>query len=1111
MSSFRILFYVVIILPSLTGVFSFSFSVRPISTVSTSSVSTYEYSHRPIASRSLPFRIKRDRFRIYAETNRNSNEGGSSSSLSPLSCEKTREDDHDRQDLVTKKPNISLARNVKRDDYEDDDNNEKDKNVGKGFDKNGRGNVNGKGKSKGKGKKRFKRFQNSLAFSFHEEEANYASSDTKADSSHSVGEDEQHNASFKSNSNSNGRGHGNNDGKEDTASSSGEQGSTSTSLSASGINPNSWLDQATADMLDKSRIPLGQLTADDVESITGLMANLAKRKSAHSSIFVERLLKRVVDECDYLSSSAEKTKAKLNTNSTETADVDADEDVDADADVKDNGAHTIGEGMSSSSSISAVRPVDDVHVNTRMYTIAIDSWAKTGGKLAAERASEIHQSMVRAYRASGDRHIRPSTISYNAVINAWSKSGCNARAAVMAEGILNTMLDEWRRREAENKKNGNSNNETSTSVIGDMDDLRYDRKMLTKEEQDERMMHSVVKPDVVSFTSVIDTWAKSGDRNGAARAMNLLKQMEKLYVEEGEQGMKPNVYTYSACINAFAKSTDSSAPMQAEALLADMKKAYEAGDMEVQPNVVNYNSVINSWGRCKKPGSAQQAADILYSMEDEGVEPDSLSYSLVVSAWAHSTAYNATQKAEAALDEMENWVRDKNKAIDEAFDHGLSNHAIANGMFDKDGDTTPSSLPAIRVHLDVECYNTVLIALSKRQEPNAPDRAIAILNKMQKLADEGFETVRPTPKSWNSVLNTLSRACDEDSTRRAEQLLNDMDDAGVHPDVFSYAALLHAYQKNASAYAAQRADDVVRKMEQLYYDGVLSSAPDVYHYTIVCACWARSGESIAAQRCFEILQHMEGRVKSGYADCKPNTRTYNAVIDSYARGHHVDEAEILLDDMINKFNAGDRTVKPDGFTFNAVINAWTRCRRKGCGHRAELILKKLLEFHESGNQDVTPDSRSFSHIIDYYSRSSDPHGGKKAEFLLQGMIKMYEKGYRHVLPSMFSFTAVISTYARSKNGDAGLDSERVLHLLEAFHRKHKISSLKPNTFVVNTALHAWSKSGHPMSSERVENILSHMESQYCGEGNNAMQPNTRSCGLVPSILVKSAHSMLSLA
>ena len=101
---------------------------------------------------------------------------------------------------------------------------------------------------------------------------------------------------------------------------------------------------------------------------------------------------------------------------------------------------------------------------------------------------------------------------------------------------------------------------------------------------------------------------------------------------------------------------------------------------------------------------------------------------------------------------------------------------------------------------------------------------------------------------------------------------------------------------------------------------------------------------------------------------------------------------------------------------------------------------------------VTPDSRSLSHIIDYYSRSSDPHGGKKAEFLLQGMIKMYEKGYRHVLPSMFSFTAVISTYARSKNGDAGLDSERVLHLLEALiYALHNglIDSLTENQTITN--------------------------------------------------------------
>ena len=561
------------------------------------------------------------------------------------------------------------------------------------------------------------------------------------------------------------------------------------------------------------------------------------------------------------------------------------------------------------------------------------------------------------------------------------------------------------------------------------------------------------------------------------------------------------VYTYSACINAFAKSSDSDAPKRAEALLADMKKAYEAGDMDVKPNVVNYNSVINAWGRCRKEGSAERASEILYTMEEEGVEPDALTYSLVVSAWAHSVNSDATRRAEVALAEMEHWAIEKNKAIDEAFDNGLSDHASANGQFNKEAGTPPS-LPAIRVHLDVECYNTVLIALSKRREDDAANRAIAILDRMRFLADNGFETVRPNAKSWNSVLNTLSRANDEDSAERAEVLLHDMHNSGVYPDVFSYAALLHAYQKNASPYAAERADDIVRQMEQLYYDGLLSAPPDVYHYTIVCACWARSGNPLAAQRCWEILQHMEKRVEIGFSNCKPNTRTFNAVIDAYARGHHVDEAEKLLNEMIERYNNGDQKVKPDGFTFNAVINAWTRSRRKDCGVRAEIILKRLLEFHENGNLDVRPDSRSFSHIIDYYARSRERDAGKKAEWLLLGMIKTYEKGYKDVLPSIFNFSSVISTFAKSREEDAGINAERVLHMLNDFHKKNKITSLSTNTFVINTVLHAWSKSGHAKAGERTEEILNHMEEEY-QSGKASQQPNTRTYGLVLASWAKS--------
>ena len=278
-----------------------------------------------------------------------------------------------------------------------------------------------------------------------------------------------------------------------------------------------------------------------------------------------------------------------------------------------------------------------------------------------------------------------------------------------------------------------------------------------------------------------------------------------------------------------------------------MKRAYKEGDMDVKPNNINYNSVINAWGRCKMKGSALRAAKILQLMEDDDVERDALSYSLVVSAWAHSSDSDATRKAEKVLGEMETWAREKNKKIDEAFDNEMRDHQIQynnqnqiqRGQINVDDTenntdkrTVPSSLPTIRVHLDVDCYNTVLIALSKRQETDAPDRAIAILHRMKRLAEEGFETARPNAKSWNSVLNTLSRSKDTDSAQRAEDLLVEMHSEGIVPDVFSYAALLHSYQKNVFPGSAQRADDIVRKMEELHLNGEISDPPDVYHYTI---------------------------------------------------------------------------------------------------------------------------------------------------------------------------------------------------------------------------------------------------------------------------------------
>jgi len=249
---------------------------------------------------------------------------------------------------------------------------------------------------------------------------------------------------------------------------------------------------------------------------------------------------------------------------------------------------------------------------------------------------------------------------------------------------------------------------------------------------------------------------------------------------------------------------------------------------------------------------------------------------------------------------------------------------------------------------------------------------------------------------------------------------------------------------------------------------------------------------------------MEQKYKAGQTNCKPNVRTFNAVIDAYARGKNVEEAEALLDLMISRFKNGDTNLKPDCFTFNACINAYTRSRRKGCGERAENVLRKLLDFHAE-NPDVQPDTRSFSHLIDFYSRSTDEGAEERAESILLKMIELYRSGCESALPNIFCFTGCINSFSINNHPDAGKHAERIHSLCSDLYLETKISKLKPNTFLMNTIIHAWLKSGDSSAGERTEAILLGMEKMFI-EGMFEMQTNTRTYGLVLAAWAKSQNA-----
>jgi hypothetical protein len=60
---------------------------------------------------------------------------------------------------------------------------------------------------------------------------------------------------------------------------------------------------------------------------------------------------------------------------------------------------------------------------TKMYTMAVDAWARSGkGGVAAQRAEALLQQMYKMYQQGGNPSLKPTTGIFNAVINAWARS-----------------------------------------------------------------------------------------------------------------------------------------------------------------------------------------------------------------------------------------------------------------------------------------------------------------------------------------------------------------------------------------------------------------------------------------------------------------------------------------------------------------------------------------------------------------------------------------------------------------------------------------------------------------------------------------------------------------
>jgi len=527
-----------------------------------------------------------------------------------------------------------------------------------------------------------------------------------------------------------------------------------------------------------------------------------------------------------------------------------------------------------------------------------------------------------------------------------------------------------------NHRRGGGNSKRQTKQRGS--------KLSQPEEAEGYLLANLDRADVISVTKVVGAWARSRDRKAAARAEELVSRITAVAAAERRDELRPNAYTYNALINCFARRG-----------MADKAEEYLAivrGLPGVKVDAVTYNSVINAHAtsRRNKRGGADRALELLDEMKssddddaDAAVRPDSITYGSVVKCLTNAGGRANAEAAEELLHELERLYE-------------------ASGQ---DERLAPNTI----------IYNSVLDAFASIRGGGGIARAEAILDRMEDLRADGGT------------------------------------DGGVSPDAFTFSSLIKAWTSASSANkknkpaddgaessdllgrsAAERAQQLLDRMEGLYRDGDDNVKPTTVVYNSVMAAWAKSGEAGSAERAEDLLARMQQMAKtSGDASVRADTISFNSAIDAWARAEEygsAERAENLLNSMERQYIGGDEAVKPDIRSFNSCINAWSRTGGPGAGLRAEQLLDRIEAlYEETGDDDVKPTQITYASVINAHAKSFKKGCGELAEAILDHMEERYEEdGMVEARPNTVAFNAVLKAW---QNSEVGLSPPRAEGLL----------------------------------------------------------------------------------
>ena len=415
---------------------------------------------------------------------------------------------------------------------------------------------------------------------------------------------------------------------------------------------------------------------------------------------------------------------------------------------------------------------------------------------AAERAQELYQRISALHR-EGYYAVSPDVVSFNSVLKAWQSDPSRA-------------LEFWEQEVDQLSPKDKPNTRSFNTFLLSLANAGLYK---SAEELLEHMKNSesVVVPDRISYNTVLLSYLLSAEGSMAAdRADKLLKEM--LFEEDdltwaSIHFCRPDVISFNTVIATWANHPNPKVSVTKTEEWLRFLKEYS----ELKPDIYTYTTVLQAWARYgrsirgKRPTKQKNAVDdssvriraIFQEMQDAGLIPNRVTYTVAMQELA--VAENGgPEAARELLREM----LEKSEAHPEARPDVVTFSVLIDAH-----SKLAHEYPAKSIQSCIDIFAEMKL-LAKKWPDVAPNERtytsmLSVLAKSRTLeagplAEKFLKEIWSTPGlapsviHYNACIDAYAKSPRADKAIHAERIWQDMKKKGIAEDTITYNSLLAA-------------------------------------------------------------------------------------------------------------------------------------------------------------------------------------------------------------------------------------------------------------------------------------------------------------------------------